>query len=134
MGKKHASSCSIRSKEPVGRGTGYGTTPGDSRAGTYQKRDQNRKQANPQPEVVNGSQPQVAATVRVQEQVIQDAPSRVPVVVHIVALPTYAVMRLFNVLEALVPNHGELPVPQTTSQAQAQTQVQLNVAVTKIPQ
>ncbi|MCE3049481.1 hypothetical protein HAX54_044972 [Datura stramonium] len=42
------------------------------------------------------------------------------------------VMRLLNVLEALVPNHGGLLVSKTNSQAQ--TQVQLNVAATQAPQ
>ncbi|MCD9646673.1 hypothetical protein HAX54_036700 [Datura stramonium] len=41
------------------------------------------------------------------------------------------VMRLLNVLEALVPNHGRLPVRQTNSKAQ--TQAQLNVAATQTP-
>ncbi|MCD9559610.1 hypothetical protein HAX54_017668, partial [Datura stramonium] len=35
-------------------------------------------------------------------------------------------MRLSNVLEALMPNDGRLPVPQTNSQVQIQ--VQLNLA------
>ncbi|MCD9644032.1 hypothetical protein HAX54_032002 [Datura stramonium] len=98
----------------------------------HQTKAQTRAQVNPQPEVVNGSQPRVAASDRVQEQVVQDAPSIVPAVVPNVALPTDVVMRLLNVLEVLVPNHGGLLVPQTTSQAQ--TQVQVNVAATKKPQ
>ncbi|XP_070055171.1 uncharacterized protein [Nicotiana tomentosiformis] len=61
----------------------------------------------------------------VQEQVVHDAPPPVPVIVPTVTLPADAVMSLLNVLEALVPTHGGLPTPQTTSQAQAQ--VQLNV-------
>ncbi|MCD9642062.1 hypothetical protein HAX54_028660, partial [Datura stramonium] len=43
------------------------------------------------------------------EQVVRDAPSTVPVIVPTVALPTDVVMRLLNVLEELVPNHGRLP-------------------------
>ncbi|MCD7461875.1 hypothetical protein HAX54_047317, partial [Datura stramonium] len=66
------------------------------------------------------------------KQVVQDSPSIVPTVVPTIALPTDVVIRLFNVLEALVPNHDGLPIPQTTSQAQ--TQVQLNVAATQAPQ
>ncbi|MCD7462357.1 hypothetical protein HAX54_048347, partial [Datura stramonium] len=62
-------------------------------------------------------------------EVVQDAPSTVPTVVSTVALPTDLVIRLLNVLETLVPNHGRLPVPQTNSQEQ--TQVQLNVAATQ---
>ncbi|MCD9640646.1 hypothetical protein HAX54_026054, partial [Datura stramonium] len=54
------------------------------------------------------------------EQVVQDASSTVPAAVPTVALPIDVVMRLLNVSEALVPNHGGLPVPQTTSQAQIQ--------------
>ncbi|MCD9643845.1 hypothetical protein HAX54_031697 [Datura stramonium] len=76
--------------------------------------------------------PRVAAPERVQELDVQDAPSIVPAIVPTVALPTDVVMRLLNMLEALVPNHGRLPVPQTNTQAQ--TQVQLNVAATQIPQ
>ncbi|MCD7470703.1 hypothetical protein HAX54_010728 [Datura stramonium] len=117
---------------PVGRGAGHDTTPGGSRVGTYQTRAQTRAQTNPQPEVVNGGQPRVAAPNRVQEQVIQDAPSTVPAVVPTIALPTDIVMGLLNVLEALVSNHGGLPVPQTT--LQAQTQVQSNVAAAQAPQ
>ncbi|MCD9640530.1 hypothetical protein HAX54_025884, partial [Datura stramonium] len=86
MAKKHASSSASRSKAPVGRGAEHGTTPG------------------------------VAAPERVQEQVVQDAPSTVPTIVPTVDFPTYVVMRLSNVLEALMPNDGRLPVPQTNSQ------------------
>ncbi|MCD9640993.1 hypothetical protein HAX54_026790 [Datura stramonium] len=93
MAKKRASSSACRSKAPVGRGAGHGTTP--------------------------------------DEQVVQDAPSIVPAAVPTVALPIDVVMRFLNVLEALVPNHGRLPVPQT--KLQAQTQVQLNVAATQTP-
>ncbi|MCD7469961.1 hypothetical protein HAX54_009456, partial [Datura stramonium] len=53
------------------------------------------------PEIVNGSQPRLAAPKRVQEQAVQDAPSIVPVVVPTVTLPTDVVMILLNVLEAL---------------------------------
>ncbi|MCE3216512.1 hypothetical protein HAX54_006739, partial [Datura stramonium] len=53
------------------------------------------------PEVVNGGQPRVAALDRVEEQVVQDAPSTVPAIVATVALSTDAVMRLLNVLVAL---------------------------------
>ncbi|MCE5167057.1 hypothetical protein HAX54_035334, partial [Datura stramonium] len=107
-------------------GCGHGSTAGGSRVGAHQSRAQTRAQAHPQPEIVNGGQPRVATPEQVQEQVVQDAPSAVLAVVPIVALPTDVVMRLLNVLEALVPNHGRLPVPQTNSQVQ--TQVQLNVA------
>ncbi|MCD9639948.1 hypothetical protein HAX54_024943, partial [Datura stramonium] len=76
----------------------HSTTPGGSRAGAHQTRAQTRAQANPQPEVVNGSQPRVVAPEK-------DAPSIVLVVVPTVALPTDVAMRLLNVLEALIPNH-----------------------------
>ncbi|MCD7462553.1 hypothetical protein HAX54_048755, partial [Datura stramonium] len=98
-----------RSKAPFGWGAGHGTTPSDYRTGVHQTRAQD----NPQPEIVNGGQPRVAAPERVQEQVVQDALSTVPVAVSTAALPTDVVMRFLNVLEALVPNHGRLPVPQT---------------------
>ncbi|MCD9645890.1 hypothetical protein HAX54_035209, partial [Datura stramonium] len=81
---------------PVERGAGHGTTPGGSRVRAHQTRAQTRPQANPQPEII------------------------VPAVVPTVALPTDVVMRLLNVLEALVPSHGGLTCPQTTSQAQTQ--------------
>ncbi|MCE0482150.1 hypothetical protein HAX54_040597, partial [Datura stramonium] len=79
--------------------------PGGSRIGAHQTRAQTTAQDNPQPEIVNGGHPQVAAPERVQEQVVQDAPSTVPVVVPTVVLPTNVVMRLLNVIKALVPNH-----------------------------
>ncbi|MCE3050322.1 hypothetical protein HAX54_046898 [Datura stramonium] len=94
--------------------------PSGSRAGACQTRAKTRAHANPQPEIVNRGQPQVASPEREQEQVVQDAPSTVPVVVPIVALPTDVVIRLLNVLESLMPNHGRVPVPQTNSQAQTQ--------------
>ncbi|MCD7469077.1 hypothetical protein HAX54_007719, partial [Datura stramonium] len=87
-----------------------------------------RAQANPQPEAVNGGQPRVVARERVQEQVVQDTPSTV----LIVALYADTVIRLLNMLEALLANNGGLLVPQTTSQTQ--TQVQLNVAAIQTPQ
>ncbi|MCE3050054.1 hypothetical protein HAX54_046383 [Datura stramonium] len=65
MAKKCSSSSASRSKAPVGRGAGHGTTPGGSRAGAHQIRAQTRAHANPQPEVVNGSQSQVTAPERV---------------------------------------------------------------------
>ncbi|MCD7452697.1 hypothetical protein HAX54_017821, partial [Datura stramonium] len=48
-------------------------------------------------------------TTLVVVEAVQDAPSTVPVVVPTIALPTDVVMRLLNVLEALVPNHDGLP-------------------------
>ncbi|MCD7457668.1 hypothetical protein HAX54_035741 [Datura stramonium] len=109
MDNKHASSFASRSKAPVGWGRGHGTTPGGSRARAYQTRAQTKAQANPQPEIMNGE--------RVQEHVVQDAPSTMPAAAPIVALHTDVVMRLLNVLQALVPNHCRLPIPQNNSQA-----------------
>ncbi|MCD7453935.1 hypothetical protein HAX54_022691 [Datura stramonium] len=117
MAKKRASSYANRSKAPIEWGAGHGTTLDGSQAGTHQTRAQTRAQVNPQPEFVNGGQPQVPAPKRVQKQVVHDAPSIVLLVVPTVALPTDVVIRLLNVLEALVPNHSGLPVPQITSQA-----------------
>ncbi|MCD7459528.1 hypothetical protein HAX54_041192 [Datura stramonium] len=57
MAKKGASSSASRSKTPFEQGAGHGTSPSGSRAGAHQTRAQNWTQANPQPEVVNGSQP-----------------------------------------------------------------------------
>ncbi|XP_075098076.1 uncharacterized protein LOC142175390 [Nicotiana tabacum] len=51
-------------------------------------------------------QPQATMPDQVQELGVQDAPSPVPTVVPTVALPTDAVARLLNVLEALVPTQG----------------------------
>ncbi|MCD7472226.1 hypothetical protein HAX54_013247, partial [Datura stramonium] len=79
--KKHTFSSASRSKELVGWGAGHGTTPGGSRAGAHQTRAQTRAHANPQLEIVNGRKPRVSDVV----------------------------MRLLNVLEALLPNHGGLP-------------------------
>ncbi|MCD7456348.1 hypothetical protein HAX54_031390, partial [Datura stramonium] len=124
IAKKCASPSASQSKAPVGRGAGRGTTLSGSRAGAHQTRAKTSEHCNPQPEIVNGRQPRVAVSERVQEQVVQDAPSIVPAAVLTIALPTDVVMRLLNVLEALEHNHGGLPVPQTT--LQAQTQVQLN--------
>ncbi|MCD9638655.1 hypothetical protein HAX54_022777 [Datura stramonium] len=98
MAKECTSSSASLSKAPVSWGSGHGTTPGGSQVGAHQTRYQTRAHAN------------------------------LPAVVPTVALPKDVVMGLLNVLEALVPNHGGLPVPQTTFQAQ--TQVRLNVAAT----
>ncbi|MCD7460594.1 hypothetical protein HAX54_043871 [Datura stramonium] len=114
---------SCRTKIPVGRSAGRGTTRDGSQAGAYQT----RAQVDSHPEIVNGDQPRVVAEERVQEQVIWDTPSTMPTV----ALPADTVIRPLNVLEALVPNNGGLPVSQTTSQTQ--TQVQLNVEATQTP-
>ncbi|MCE3051063.1 hypothetical protein HAX54_048842 [Datura stramonium] len=115
MAKKYVSTSASRSKELVGWGAGHGTTPSGSRAGAHKTRVQTKAQANPQPEILNGSQPRVAAPKRVQEQVVQDAPSIVPAIVPIVVVPTNIVMIVLNMLESLVPSHVELPVSQTTS-------------------
>ncbi|MCD7470762.1 hypothetical protein HAX54_010872 [Datura stramonium] len=131
MAKKRGSSSSNGSMAPVVRGAGQGTTPDGSRVGAHQTRAQTRVQAIAPLEIVNGGQPRVAAPERVQQQVVQDAPSTVPASLPTVAFPTDVVIRLLNVLEALVPNHGRLLVPQTNSQAQ--TQVQWNVAATQTP-
>ncbi|MCD9644623.1 hypothetical protein HAX54_033010 [Datura stramonium] len=61
MDKKCASSSTSRSKTPVGRGAGHGTTLGGSRDGAHQIRAQTREHTNPQLEIVNGGQPQVAS-------------------------------------------------------------------------
>ncbi|MCD7469016.1 hypothetical protein HAX54_007631 [Datura stramonium] len=90
MAKKSASSSTSRSKAPVGHSAGRGTTRGGSQDGAYQcsghdnqTRAQAKAQADPQPEVVNGGHPQVVAQERVQEQVVQDTPSTVPIVASI---------------------------------------------------
>ncbi|MCE0482158.1 hypothetical protein HAX54_040605 [Datura stramonium] len=61
MGKKRASSSASRLKAPIRLGSGYGSTPGGSRARVHQTKAQTRAHANPQPEVVNGSQHRVVA-------------------------------------------------------------------------
>ncbi|MCD7450008.1 hypothetical protein HAX54_002885 [Datura stramonium] len=69
MAMKRVSSSSSRLKALVGQGAGHGTTPSGSRAGAHQTRAQTRAQANPQPEVVNGSPPRVATPKGAQEHV-----------------------------------------------------------------
>ncbi|MCD9638108.1 hypothetical protein HAX54_021818 [Datura stramonium] len=110
MAKKHVCSSASQSKAPVAWGAGHGTTLGGSRTRAHPTRAQTRTQANPQPEIVNAIQPRFATPQRVQEQVVQDAPLTVPTVVPTIALPIDVVMRLLNVLEELVPNHGGLPI------------------------
>ncbi|MCE0480489.1 hypothetical protein HAX54_037380 [Datura stramonium] len=56
-----------RSKAPVEWGERHDSNPGGSRYGAHQTRTQTRAQGNPQPEVVNGSQPRVVALERVQK-------------------------------------------------------------------
>ncbi|XP_033513357.2 uncharacterized protein [Nicotiana tomentosiformis] len=69
-------------------------------------------------------QPQAAMPDQVQEQGVQDAPSPVPIVVPIVALPADAVARLLNMLEALVPTQGGSSAPQATLETQEPAQTQ----------
>ncbi|MCE5166955.1 hypothetical protein HAX54_031104, partial [Datura stramonium] len=92
MSKKRASSSASRSKAPIGRSAGRGTTCGGLKK-------------IPQSDDVNGGQPQVVARERVQEQVVKDTPLTVLTVI----LPVDVVIRLLNVLEALVANNGGLP-------------------------
>ncbi|XP_019261540.1 PREDICTED: uncharacterized protein LOC109239428 [Nicotiana attenuata] len=99
--------------------------------GEERTRSQSRRQAAPQPEVVNTGQPQATMPEQVQEQVVDDTPPPVPDVVPTVTLPADAVVRLLNVLEALVPTQGGHPAPQAT--LQAQKQVQINVAAPYMP-
>ncbi|XP_070049382.1 uncharacterized protein [Nicotiana tomentosiformis] len=99
---------------------GRGTTRGGGQIGAHQP----RRQAIPQPEVVNMGQPQAAMPDHVQEQGVQDVPPPVPIVVPTVTLPANAVARLLNVLEALVPTKGGNSAPQTTLQTQAPAQTQ----------
>nr|XP_009757922.1 PREDICTED: uncharacterized protein LOC104210672 [Nicotiana sylvestris] len=119
-----------RTPSSARRGAGRGTTRGGGQVGAHQTRAQTSRQATPQPEVVNTGQSQATMPNRVQEQMVQDAPPSVPVDVPTVTLHADALVRLLNVLEALVPTQDGLPAPQTTSQAQAQ--VQLNVAAPQI--
>nr|XP_016466637.1 PREDICTED: uncharacterized protein LOC107789354 [Nicotiana tabacum] len=93
---------------------------------SYQNRAQTSRQVTFQPEVLNAGQPQATMPDRVQELVVHDAPPLVLAVVPTVTLPADVVLKLLNVLEALVPTEDGLPAPQSTSHVQAQ--VLLNVA------
>ncbi|XP_070035732.1 uncharacterized protein [Nicotiana tomentosiformis] len=99
---------------------GRGTTRGGGQIGAHQT----RRQAAPQPEVVNMGQPQVVMPDHVQEQGVQDAPPPVPTVVPTVTLPANAMAKLLNVLEKLVPTQGGSPALQATLQTQAPAQIQ----------
>lgn len=81
---------------------GNSTTHGGSQVWS----NQTRAQTDRHPKAVNKGQPYVVSLEGVQEQVVWDAPSIVLDIIPIVA----AVMRLLNVLEVLVPNHGRLQV------------------------
>ncbi|XP_070050959.1 uncharacterized protein [Nicotiana tomentosiformis] len=100
------------------RGAGRGTTRGGGQVGAHQT----RRQAAPQPEVLNMSQPQAAMLDHVQERGVQDAPPPVPIVVPTVTLPADVVTRLLNVLEALVPTQGGSSAPQATLHTQEHVQ------------
>ncbi|XP_070032056.1 uncharacterized protein [Nicotiana tomentosiformis] len=75
-----------RTPSSAGRDAGRGTNRGGGQIGVHQT----RRQAAPQPKVGNMGQPQATMPDQVQEQGVQDAPSLVPTVVLIVALPTQA--------------------------------------------
>ncbi|XP_047259833.1 uncharacterized protein LOC124892639, partial [Capsicum annuum] len=113
MVKRLGSSFASRSNALVGRGAGQDLTHGGGRVGPYPNRPQTRTQTNP------------------QHGVDQDTPAVVSVVAPTVTLPADVVVRILNVLEALVPNLSQIPAPQDTSQTQAQ--VQLNGATSQAP-
>nr|XP_016465744.1 PREDICTED: uncharacterized protein LOC107788576 [Nicotiana tabacum] len=99
---------------------GRGATRGGGQAGVHQT----RRQIAPQPQVGNMGQTQAVMPDQVRKQGVQNAPPPVPIVVPTVALPTDAMARLLNVLEALVPTQRGSSSPQATLQTQAPAQTQ----------
>ncbi|XP_075079792.1 uncharacterized protein LOC142165049 [Nicotiana tabacum] len=81
---------------------GRGATRGGGQVGVHQT----RRRTAPQPQVGNMGQTQAVMPDQVQGQGVQNTPPPMPTVVPTVALPTDAVARLLNVLEALVLTHG----------------------------
>lgn len=65
--------------------------------------------------VMNKGQLQVVVPEQINEQVVQDAPSPMPIATPIVSLPANVVARLLNVLETLVATQGGFPICQTIS-------------------
>ncbi|KAH0757851.1 hypothetical protein KY290_021344 [Solanum tuberosum] len=118
MAKKRGSSFAVRLNAFVGHGVGLGINHGHSHGTCYPDRARTRVNATSQPEDANRDQPQVVPEERVQEHVFHDAPSKGPPIVPIVSLLDDVVIRLLNVLEALVPNQGGIQVPQTTPKTQ----------------
>ncbi|KAH0682749.1 hypothetical protein KY285_020261 [Solanum tuberosum] len=104
MAKKRGSSFAVRLNAFVGHGVGLGINHGHSHGTCYPDRARTRVNATSQPEDANRDQPQVVPEERVQEHVFHDAPSKGPPIVPIVSLLDDVVIRLLNVLEALVPN------------------------------
>ncbi|XP_075112245.1 uncharacterized protein LOC142182153 [Nicotiana tabacum] len=104
-----------RTPSSAGRGTGCGATRGGGQVGVHQT----RRHTTPQPQVGNMGQTQAVMPNQVKEQGVQNALPPVPTIVPTVALPTYAVARLLNVLEALVPTQGGTSASQATLQTQA---------------
>ncbi|KAM3233832.1 hypothetical protein P3L10_019191 [Capsicum annuum] len=131
MVKRRGSSSVGRSNAPVGLGPGQDPTRGGGRVGSHPTMPQTRAQTNTQHGVWSGRHPQVAAPERVQDQVDHDTPAVAPVAVPTITLPADVVVRMLNILEALVSNQGRTPAPQVTLQTQAQ--VQLNVATSQAP-
>ncbi|KAF3634021.1 putative NAC domain-containing protein 8-like [Capsicum annuum] len=92
----------------------YDSTRGGSRVRSHPTRPRARSQTGAQLGVGNGGQPQVVASKQVRDQVDQEAPTVVLGNIPTVALPADAMVRLLNVLEALVPNQGAHVCAQPT--------------------
>ncbi|KAM3203621.1 hypothetical protein P3L10_031247 [Capsicum annuum] len=131
MVKRSGSSSTSRSNELAGHGAGQDPMRRGGRVGSHPTRPRTRLQTGAQSGVGNGGQPQVVVSQQAQDQVDRDTPAAVPVVAPTVTLPADVVVRMLNVLKALVPNQGRTSAPQNTSQTQAE--VQLNVATSQAP-
>ncbi|KAF3666325.1 Protein SRG1 [Capsicum annuum] len=107
MVKRRRPSSTGRSNAPARHGAGHDTTRGGGRVGSYPNRP------------------------RTKDQVDHDTPAATPVAVPTITLPGDVVVRMLNVLEALVSIQGRTPAPQATSQTQAP--LQLNVATSQAP-
>ncbi|KAF3683876.1 putative NAC domain-containing protein 8-like [Capsicum annuum] len=104
----------VRSIKVAGQGSYQDSTRGGSRVRSHPTRPRARSQTGAQLGVGNGGQPQVVASKQVRDQVDQEAPTVVLGNIPTVALPADAMVRLLNVLEALVPNQGAHVCAQST--------------------
>ncbi|KAM3247217.1 hypothetical protein P3L10_008984 [Capsicum annuum] len=93
-----------RSNAPAGRDAGQDPTRGGGRFRSHPTRPRTWMQIGAQTGVGNGDQPQVVASQQAQNQVDRDTPAAVPVAALTDTLPADVVVRMLNVLEALVPN------------------------------
>ncbi|KAM3200620.1 hypothetical protein P3L10_032982 [Capsicum annuum] len=91
MVKRRGSSFTSRSNAPAEHGAGQDPTRGGDRVGSYPT-----------------SQPRVVTSEKVQNQVDWEAPTVVSGTIPIVKFPADAMVRLLNIIEALLPNQGRV--------------------------